>query len=73
MTGTDFASWVAAMAAERSWSKRRCARELHCGNHQIRIWAATGAPHYIGLACAAIDIGLQPWPYLRGGTSEKGT
>ena len=61
MTGADFAAWVAVMGL-RGWSKRRCARELGCGKGQIEIWSRTGAPPYIGQACAALAAELPPWP-----------
>ena len=61
MAPTDFALWVAHMKATRKWSARRCARELDCGVNQIAIWSKTGAPNYIGLACAALAFGLPAW------------
>ena len=61
MTSTDFAAWVAMMKATRGWSARRCSRELGCGVNQIARWSESGAPLYIGLACAALTFGLPPW------------
>lgn len=61
MAAPDFAAWVALMKATRGWSARRCARELACGVNQIAIWSETGAPLYIGLACAALAYGLPAW------------
>jgi hypothetical protein len=61
MTPSDFAAWVAHMKATQRWSGARCARELGCGVNQIKRWSATGAPAYIGLACAALTFGLPAW------------
>ena len=61
MNATDFAAWVAGMKATRGWSGLECARQLGCGENQIRIWKATGAPLYIALACAALSHPLAPW------------
>jgi hypothetical protein len=61
MTAADFAAWVAHMQAARKWSKRECARQLNCGINQIGRWSRTGAPRYIGLACAALASGLPEW------------
>lgn len=61
MTAYDFTAWVAAMKATRNWSGNECARQLGCGENQIRAWKAKGAPQYIGLACAALSHPLPPW------------
>lgn len=65
MPGADFTTWVAQMKATRGWSGNECARQLGCGENQIRIWKAKGAPPYIGLACAAISYGLPAWSQPR--------
>jgi hypothetical protein len=61
VTAEDFTAWVAFMKATRRWSGAECARALGCGENQIRIWKANGAPGYIGLACAALAFGLPAW------------
>jgi hypothetical protein len=61
MSAADFTAWVANMKATRNWSGNECARQLGCGENQIRIWKTKGAPPYIGWACAAISYGLPPW------------
>ena len=60
MTPSDFTAWAALMK-ERGWSARECARRLGCGVNQVRVWSDTGAPLYIGLACAALVRGVKPW------------
>jgi len=64
MLASDFAAWVANMKATRKWSARECARQLGCGINQIGIWSETGAPPYIGLACAALSFGLPAWKFV---------
>lgn len=66
MTAADFSAWVDLMKATRKWSAAQCARELGCGVNQITRWRASGAPPYIGLACAAIAFGLPPWKQSEG-------
>jgi hypothetical protein len=61
MSAEDFAAWVAHMKESRGWSARECARQLDCGINSIANWSKTGAPLYIGLACAALAFGLPPW------------
>ena len=61
MDAADFTAWVDHMKAVRGWSGNKCARELGCGENQIRIWKTKGAPRYIGWACAAISYGLPEW------------
>lgn len=61
MTPEDFTAWVASMKDTSGWSERECTRQLGCGINQITRWKASGAPLYIGLACAALSIGIKDW------------
>jgi hypothetical protein len=61
MTPDEFAAWVEKMRDERGMSARRLSIELGCGRNQIAVWAETGAPRYIGLACSAVALGFPPW------------
>lgn len=61
MSPADFSAWVAHMKATQRWSARECARQLGCGVNQIARWRESGAPLYIGLACAALIFGLPSW------------
>lgn len=44
------------------WSRARAARELGCGRQSITDWEAGArpVPRSIGLACAAINLGIGP-------------
>jgi hypothetical protein len=61
MTASDFSAWVEAMMSSRGWKKIDCARALGVHPSQIGIWSQRGARTYVGLACAAIEEGLEPW------------
>ena len=61
MTPDNFTAWLAHMYATRKWSGRECARQLGCGSNSIGVWRKKGAPPYIGLACAALAMGVPSW------------
>jgi hypothetical protein len=61
MTPADFTAWVAYMRAAHNLSEHKLVALLGCGPNQITRWKKTGAPAYIGLACAALAAGLQGW------------
>lgn len=43
------------------FDQKRCAEMLGCDKNSITKWKREGAPQYIGLACAAIIQGLEPY------------
>jgi len=61
MDANDFAAWVTTMKETRGWSERECTRQLGCGINQITRWRQSGAPEYIGRACAAITLDIPSW------------
>ena len=71
MTPEDFAAWVRAMEELNGWSGRECSRRLGCGVNQITKWKAEGAPLYIGLACAALAMNVEPWTAAKDGPAPK--
>lgn len=60
MTPADFASWVAHMRG-LGYPEYKLAKLLGCGRNQITLWRVRESPRYIGLACAAIERGIEPW------------
>lgn len=61
MTASDFRAWCEAMRATRGWSDAEIARQLDCGENQVRIWKAKGTRRYIALACAALAHPIPAW------------
>jgi len=61
MDASTFSAWVAYMKATRGWSDKDCTERLGCGINQVARWRRTGAPHYIGLACASLALDIPAW------------
>jgi hypothetical protein len=60
MTADDFNAWLTLM----SYSDAEAARELGIGSRNtIAKFRASGAPAYIGLACAARAMSSKPWSH----------
>lgn len=57
MTGADFKAWLFQMGI----SQYRAAKLLGASRGAITSWLSRGAPLYVGLACAALLAGLEPF------------
>jgi hypothetical protein len=57
MTANHFRAWQEHMG----WTNTETARQLQRTRFTINTYEADGAPLYIGLAAAALAIGLSPW------------
>lgn len=57
-SGKAFETWLRTNGINH----KRAADLLGCSPMSIYNWKRNGAPHYIGLACAALEAGLQPPP-----------
>lgn len=68
MSGAEFSAWLDAMRIQFDWSAAECLRQLGAGANQCPRWRKSGAPRYIGFACAAIAAGVPEW---RAGISGK--
>jgi hypothetical protein len=60
MTKDDFRAYVELCKA-RGLSEHQIAAMLGCGVNSVTRWKQYAPPHYIGLAIAALEKGLQPW------------
>lgn len=58
----DVAAWLRIVQAKHKWSKARAASELGASRAGLDGWLVKGAPHYIGLAMAALLVGLHAYP-----------
>lgn len=58
----DVAEWLRIMQAKHNWSKARAASELGASRAGLAGWLDHGAPYYIGLAMAALLVGLHAYP-----------
>lgn len=57
MTAREFCAWQATMG----WTNTEAARQLQRTRYTIQIYRMKGAPLYIGLAAAALAVGLAAW------------
>ncbi len=57
MTGYDFTRWMAS----HKLNVGAAAEALGVGRNTIPRYMKEGAPKHIGLACAAISMGLPEW------------
>ena len=62
MTAEEFNAWLDHM----NISGLEASRKLGAGKDTITNWKRNGAPHYIGLACAALAFGLPAWKQVKG-------
>ena len=60
MKHKDFRSYVELCRA-RGLSDYQVAAMLGCGVNSVVRWKRYDPPHYIGLAIAALEEGLEPW------------
>jgi len=56
----DFRSYV-ELCRERGLTDYQVAVMLGCGVNSVVRWKRYDPPHYIGLAIAALEEGLEPW------------
>lgn len=61
---SDFSEWIMHMREIRGVPEYAIAELLDCGKNQITEWRKKGAPRYIGLACASLAEGVEPWSEL---------
>lgn len=57
ITAAAFEAWVARMG----WSGREAARRLGVSKDSVVRYRREGAPRTVGLACAALAVGLDVW------------
>ena len=57
MDGKSLRAWMTA----NGLSVRQAAAMLRVSPTSVQKWLRTGAPHYIGLAVAALQHGLEPF------------
>jgi hypothetical protein len=57
MDADDLAAWL----KEMKLSQTQAALRLGTHRTSIQLWLKTGAPFYIGLACAALSAGIGPY------------
>ena len=60
MKHKDFRSYV-ELCRERGLTDYQVAVMLGCGVNSVVRWKRYDPPHYIGLAIAALEKGLEPW------------
>lgn len=58
MTADEFNAWKSSIGI----SGLEAARRLGISKNTVTRYSRQGAPHNIALACAAIAVGLKPWP-----------
>ncbi len=56
----DFRSYI-DLCRERGLADHQVAVMLGCGVNSVVRWKRYDPPHYIGLAIAALEEGLEPW------------
>ena len=61
MTADEFKAFLVFCRTNYNVSDSRLAKILGCHRISITRWQKSGAPRYIGLACAAAVNGLSPW------------
>jgi len=59
----DFKAYI-NLCRERGLADHQVAAMLGCGVNSIVRWKTYDPPHYIGLAIAALEKGLEPWKRL---------
>lgn len=66
MTPGDLKEWRRRLG----WSQVEAAEHLGCGRSSLQQWerGGTAIPRYIGLACAALALGIRDYP-SEGGTT----
>lgn len=64
MRHVDFRDYI-NLCRERGLSDYQVASMLGCGVNSIVRWKRYDAPHYIGLAIAALEAALEPWPSVQ--------
>lgn len=60
MTHKDFKAYI-NLCRERGLTDYQVAVMLGCGVNSVVRWKQYDPPHYIGLAIAALEKGLEPW------------
>lgn len=60
MKHRDFRAYV-DLCRSRGLSDYQVAAMLGCGINSVVRWKRYDPPHYIGLAIAALEEGLEPW------------
>lgn len=60
MKPIDFRAYI-NLCKSRGLSEHQVASMLGCGKNSLTRWKTYPAPHYIGLAIAALESNLDPW------------